>query len=168
MPIRNADQVTILSTGGTIDKVYSLAGELEIGEPSVAELLSFVLTDTTFDIRSVLKLDSLDMVDADRDLLCQALEAVDNDRVLITHGTDTMPETARYLQERAQLGQKVVVLTGAMQPASMRKSDAAFNLGAAVSALNLLEPGVYISMSGRIFPDSSVTKDRARGIFEIA
>lgn len=168
MAIRNADKVTILTTGGTFDKVYSLAGELEIGEPSVQELLDYVLTDTAFEVRSVLKLDSLDMVDADRDRLVAALDQVENDRVLITHGTDTMPETARYLQEHAQLGQKVVVLTGAMQPASMRKSDASFNLGAAVAALNLLDPGVYISMSGRIFSASEVKKDRARGVFVLA
>lgn len=168
MPINNAEHVTILTTGGTFDKVYSVAGDLEIGEPSVPELLSFVLTDTTFDVRSILKLDSLDMVDADRAVLTEALNAVDGDRVIITHGTDTMPETARYLHEHADLGNKVVVLTGAMQPASMRKSDASFNLGAAVAALNLLEPGVYISMSGRIFPATAVKKDRARGIFETA
>lgn len=168
MPIKNAEKVTILTTGGTFDKVYSVAGELEIGEPSVPELLSYVLTDTDFEVTSVLKLDSLDMTDADRAVLTDALDAVQGDRVIITHGTDTMPETARYLQEHADVGQKVVVLTGAMQPASMRKSDAGFNLGAAVAALNLLEPGVYISMSGRIFPASSVRKDRARGIFEVA
>jgi len=77
-----------------------------------------------------------------------------------------MPETARYLVEHADLGDKVVVLTGAMQPAVMARSDASFNLGAAIAALNLLEPGVYISMSGRIFPAESVRKDRSRGIFE--
>ncbi|MDO4898128.1 MAG: asparaginase domain-containing protein [Rothia sp. (in: high G+C Gram-positive bacteria)] len=166
MPINNAEKVTILTTGGTFDKVYSVAGELEIGEPSVHELLSFVLTDTVFEVQSVLKLDSLDMVDADRAQLAKELDAVENDRVIITHGTDTMPETARYLEERATTGGKVVVLTGAMQPASMRKSDASFNLGAAVAAVNLLEPGIYISMSGRIFPASAVKKDRSRGIFE--
>ena len=98
--------------------------------------------------------------------LTEALNAVTNDQVLITHGTDTMPETARYLVEHADLGDKVVVLTGAMQPAVMARSDAGFNLGAAIAALNLLEPGVYISMSGRIFPAESVRKDRSRGIFE--
>lgn len=166
MTINNASTVTLLTTGGTFDKVYSVAGELEIGEPAAPELLSFVRTDTTFEIQSVLKLDSLDMTDADRAELVKALDAVHNDRIIITHGTDTMPETARYLQAHTALGQKVVVLTGAMQPAAMRASDASFNLGAAVTALNLLEPGVYISMSGRIFPASDVKKDRSRGIFE--
>ena len=101
-----------------------------------------------------------------RAAVTEALNAVTNDQVLITHGTDTMPETARYLLEHADLGNKVVVLTGAMQPAVMARSDAGFNLGAAIAALNLLEPGVYISMSGRIFPAESVRKDRSRGIFE--
>ena len=90
----------------------------------------------------------------------------DFDGVVITHGTDTMSESARYIAEHAELGSKVVVLTGAMQPAVMAHSDAGFNLGAAISALNLLKPGVYISMSGRIFPAHTVRKDRARGIFE--
>ena len=119
-----------------------------------------------FDIRPLIGKDSLDMTDEDRAELTEALDAVTNTQVLITHGTDTMPETARYLLEHAQLGEKVVVLTGAMQPAVMGHSDAGFNLGAAIAALNLLDPGVYISMSGRIFPAKSVRKDRSRGIFE--
>ncbi|MDY6051585.1 MAG: asparaginase domain-containing protein [Rothia sp. (in: high G+C Gram-positive bacteria)] len=93
------------------------------------------------------------------------IKNVETVTVLATGGTDTMPETARYLEAQARLGEKVVVLTGAMQPASMRQSDAIFNLGAAVAALNLLQPGVYISMRGRVFPASAVRKDRARGIF---
>ena len=106
------------------------------------------------------------MTDADRAELAAALNAVRDEQVIITHGTDTMSETARYLAEHADVGQKTVVLTGAMQPAVMARSDAEFNLGAALSAVNLLPPGVYISMSGRIFPAASVRKDRARGIFE--
>lgn len=166
MTISHPDQITILTTGGTIDKVYSVAGELEIGEPSAAELLSYVLTDISFEIKPVLALDSLDMVDADRAVLAEAVSACTASKIIITHGTDTMPETSRYLLEHAHLEGKTVVLTGAMQPASMRKSDAGFNLGAAVAALNLLEPGVYITMSGRVFAAETVKKDRARGIFE--
>ncbi|NKZ35150.1 L-asparaginase [Rothia terrae] len=164
--IKNADNISILTTGGTIDKVYSVAGELEIGEPSVRELLSYVLTDVEFEVTEVLAVDSLDMTDADRAQLVKALDATDDEHIIITHGTDTMPETARYLLKHASLGNKTVVLTGAMQPASMRKSDAGFNLGAAVAALNLLEPGVYVSMSGKVFNGATVVKDRSRGIFE--
>ena len=164
--IKNPDVITILATGGTIDKFYSVAGTLDIGKPAAHDVLSRVLTDIRFDIRALIGKDSLDMTDEDRAELVAALDAVEHDQVLITHGTDTMSESARYIAEHAKLGSKVVVLTGAMQPAVMAHSDAGFNLGAAISALNLLEPGVYISMSGRIFPAHTVRKDRARGIFE--
>ena len=159
--IKNPEEITILATGGTIDKFYSVAGTMDIGEPAAKNLLDRVITDVRFDIRPLIGKDSLDMTDEDRAELTEALDAVTNTQVLITHGTDTMPETARYLLEHAQLGEKVVVLTGAMG-----HSDAGFNLGAAIAALNLLDPGVYISMSGRIFPAKSVRKDRSRGIFE--
>lgn len=164
--IKNPDVITILATGGTIDKFYSVAGTLDIGKPAAHDVLSRVLTDIRFDIRALIGKDSLDMTDEDRAELVAALNAVEHDQVLITHGTDTMSESARYIAEHAELGSKVVVLTGAMQPAVMAHSDAGFNLGAAISALTLLEPGVYISMSGRIFPAHTVRKDRARGIFE--
>ena len=164
--IKNPEEITILATGGTIDKFYSVAGTLDIGKPAAHDVLSRVLTDIRFDIRALIGKDSLDMTDEDRAELVAALNAVEHDQVLITHGTDTMSESARYIAEHAELGSKVVVLTGAMQPAVMAHSDAGFNLGAAISALNLLEPGVYISMSGRIFPAHTVRKDRARGIFE--
>ena len=164
--IKNPDVITILATGGTIDKFYSVAGTLDIGKPAAHGVLSRVLTDIRFDIRALIGKDSLDMTDEDRAELVAALDAVEHDQVLITHGTDTMSESARYIAEHAELGSKVVVLTGAMQPAVMAHSDAGFNLGAAISALNLLEPGVYIRMSGRIFPAHTVRKDRARGIFE--
>lgn len=164
--IKNPDVITILATGGTIDKFYSVAGTLDIGKPAAHDVLSRVLTDIRFDIRALIGKDSLDITDEDRAELVAALNAVEQDQVLITHGTDTMSESARYIAEHADLGSKVVVLTGAMQPAVMAHSDAGFNLGAAISALNLLEPGVYISMSGRIFPAHTVRKDRARGIFE--
>lgn len=166
MTIRNASKITVLATGGTIDKEYNLDSEMVIGEPWIEQILSRVITDVEFDVQSILKLDSLDMTADDRAVLTEALNKVDGDRVLITHGTDTMPETARYLLEHAELGEKVVVLCGAIQPAIMRTSDADFNVGAGVAALNLLDPGVYISMSGRIFAAETVRKDRSRGIFE--
>lgn len=164
--IRNPENIVLLATGGTIDKFYSVAGTLDIGAPAAHDLLERVLTDIRFDIRPLIGKDSLDMTDADRAELAAALDEVEHERVIITHGTDTMSETARYLSEHANLGNKVVVLTGAMQPAVMAHSDAGFNLGAAVAAVTLLQPGVYISMSGRIFPAATVRKDRARGIFE--
>lgn len=168
MPIRNAQKITVLATGGTIDKFYTLESTLDTGEPAIEELLSFVTTDIEFDIHSILKLDSLDMTDTDRAVLVEAINKTGNDRIMITHGTDTMPETARYIQENGKIEGKTIVLVGAMQPAIMRHSDASFNIGAATAALNLLEPGVYISMSGRVFAADTVRKDRSRGIFETA
>ena len=110
--IKNPEEITILATGGTIDKFYSVAGTMDIGEPAAKDLLDRVITDVRFDIRPLIGKDSLDMTDEDRAELTEALNAVTNDQVLITHGTDTMPETARYLVEHADLGDKVVVLTG--------------------------------------------------------
>lgn len=160
-------RIQVLTTGGTIDKVYGVGGQLEIGPPAVETLLAPVLTEIEYVVTPVLALDSLDMTDEHRAVLAAAVEQVAEDRVLITHGTDTMPETARYLEAHlspAALG-KVIVLTGAMQPASMRASDAAYNLGAATTALQLLSPGVHIAMSGRVFAASAVVKDTSRGIF---
>ncbi|WP_188360030.1 asparaginase domain-containing protein [Rothia aerolata] len=165
MTIRNATSITVLATGGTIDKEYNFDSEMVIGEPFIRSILERVITEVSFDIRSVLKLDSLDMTDADRDVLVSAVNAVEGDRILITHGTDTMPETARYLLEHASIEGKTIVLCGSIQPAIMRHSDADFNVGAAVAALNLLEPGVYVSMSGQIFDGATVRKDRSRGLF---
>lgn len=165
MPIRNAQKITILTTGGTIDKVYGLDSQLSTGDPAVTGILAALLTDIEFETRQVLAIDSLDMTDNHRAELVRALEETENDRVLITHGTDTMPETARYLTSHADLSGKTVVLTGSMQPAAMRASDADFNIGGAVTALSLLEPGVYVAMSGRVFEASTVKKDRSRGIF---
>ena len=158
--IKNPDVITILATGGTIDKFYSVAGTLDIGKPAAHDVLSRVLTDIRFDIRALIGKDSLDMTDEDRAELVAALNAVEHDQVLITHGTDTMSESARYIAEHAELGSKVVVLTGAMQPAVMAHSDAGFNLGAAISALNLLEPGVYISIC--LLYTSPSPRDRTR------
>lgn len=159
------ETLVVLTTGGTLDKEYDLDSQMVIGKPQVHNILARVISDINFDIRPVLALDSLDMTDADRAELVQALDAVSSDKVLITHGTDSMALTARFLLAHAKLGQKVVVLCGSIQPALMRDSDADFNLGAAVAAVQLLEPGVYICMSGRILPAQTVHKDRSRGIF---
>lgn len=159
--------IHVLTTGGTIDKVYGLHGELEIGKPAFEDLVAPVLSDLTYDVDEVLAIDSLDMTDDDRAKICAAVEASGAARVLITHGTDTMTTTATYLREHlsAAASDKVIVMTGAMQPASMRSTDAAFNLGAATAAVQLLPPGVHIAMSGRIFPAERAAKDVARGVF---
>ncbi|MWV47690.1 L-asparaginase [Rathayibacter sp. VKM Ac-2803] len=156
------DRILLLTTGGTIDKEYSLAGELEIGEPTAPRLLEPVLSTLEFRVERVLAKDSLDLDDADRALLRERVLGAEEDRIVITHGTDTMTASAEAI---GTVRDRVVVLTGAMQPARMRDSDAAFNLGAAVAAVQLLPPGVYIAMSGRVLPAGSVVKDRAAGVF---
>ncbi|WP_051688014.1 MULTISPECIES: asparaginase [Micrococcales] len=167
MPIPSAaDKILVLTTGGTIDKYYSVAGEMEIDEPTVGPILDQAATNLTTEVRSVVAIDSLDMTDSHRALIAEALAQTDARRIVITHGTDTMPETSEFLRERPEaIEGKTIVLTGAMQPSCMRLTDAPFNLGAAVASAQLLEPGVYISMSGRIFEAGSVAKDRSRGVF---
>lgn len=157
--------IHVLTTGGTIDKVYGISGELEVGKPAFEALVAPVLSDLTYDVEEVLAIDSLEMTDADRAKICAAVDASPSSLVLITHGTDTMTETATYLREHLAPSDKVIVLTGAMQPASMRSTDAAYNLGAATAAVQLLPPGVHIAMSGRIFRADRVSKDTERGVF---
>lgn len=155
-------RILVLTTGGTIDKRYSLAGEFEIGKPAAPHILDQVLTGIEFVFQSVCAKDSLDLDDADRAAVRARVEAAVEHRIVITHGTDTMTRTAEAL---SGIERKVVVLTGAMQPARMTDSDAAFNLGVAVHAVQTLEPGIYVAMSGRVFAAAAVAKDPTTGIF---
>ncbi len=157
--------IHVVATGGTIDKVYALSGELEIGPPAVDSLLSPVLTDNTYDVTPALAVDSLDMTDADRAVLCAAIDALPGRLVVVTHGTDTMPETAAFLHEHLAAADQTVVLTGAMRPAAMTPTDASYNVAAAMTAVQLLPAGVHIAMSGRVFSAGKVMKDRERGVF---
>lgn len=156
--------VQIFSTGGTIDKVYFDAlSEFQIGEPMVRELLKDAQVGFDYAIESLVKKDSLELEDADRELIHAKVAACPYDHILITHGTDTMTVTAAAL---ADIQNKVIVLTGAMQPARFRDSDALFNLGLAIGALNVCLPGVYIAMSGKVFPADGARKNRVAGRFE--
>lgn len=156
--------IQVFSVGGTLDKVYFDAlSEYQIGEPMADELLEQGRVSFEYAVESVLKKDSLELTDADRELIRQRVAACPADRVLITHGTDTMTLTAAAL---ADIQDKIVVLTGAMQPARFRDSDALFNLGLAVGALNCCQPGVWIAMSGRVFAADGVRKNRLAGRFE--
>ncbi|MFN3580244.1 MAG: asparaginase domain-containing protein [Pseudomonas sp.] len=156
--------IQIFSTGGTLDKVYFDAlSEYQIGDPMAPELLQQGRVGVDFAIESLMKKDSLELNDADRDLIRARVSACPHDRILITHGTDTMTVTAAAL---ADVEDKIIVLTGAMQPARFRDSDALFNLGLAVGALNVCRPGVYIAMSGRVFAADGVHKNRLAGRFE--
>jgi L-asparaginase len=156
--------IRILTTGGTIDKVYfDQKSTFEVGEPQILEVLREVNVTVPYALTPLLRKDSLELTDADRQLIRQAVEAAGENRILLTHGTDTMVETARVLQGIAG---KTIVLTGAMQPARFRQTDAVFNIAAAFTAVQLLPPGVYIAMNGRLFDPHQVRKNVAANRFE--
>ena len=158
--------IQIFTAGGTIDKVYFDANsEFEIGDSLLPELLAESNIHDGYRIEGLLRKDSLEMTDADRNRVRDAVERCDAGRVLITHGTDTMPETARSL---LRVKDKTIVLTGAMQPARMRRSDAVFNIGFAWAAVKLLPAGVYVAMNGEVFEAGSVRKNLKAGRFEKA
>ena len=157
-------KVQILTTGGTIDKLYfDRKSAYQVGEPQVGELLEEANVTVEYEIKALLHKDSLDFTDEDRQLIVETVRETPCRHVLITHGTDTMLETARALQ---QVVDKVVVLTGAIQPARLRDSDAFFNVGFAFCAVQVLEPGTYVAMNGRIFTPESARKNVDLGRFE--
>ncbi len=157
-------RICLITAGGTIDKVYfDRLSEYQVGAPGVERILQELLVGFDYRIESVLRKDSLDMTDADRQLLLEAVRRAPEERIVITHGTDTMIETARLL---LQVPGKRIVLTGAMQPAGFRNSDAVFNVGMAIGAVQALQTdGVWLAMSGRLFDPRHVRKDRQRGVF---
>ena len=156
--------VRILTTGGTIDKVYFDAkSSYQVGEPQIGELLAEAGVTCPYEITALLRKDSLELDDDDRARIAAAVTAAEESRVLITHGTDTMVDTARALPADAG---KTVVLVGAMQPARLRVSDAFFNIGFAFAAVQLLPPGVYLAMNGRVFDPRRTRKNVADQRFE--
>jgi len=156
--------IRIFTTGGTIDKVYFDANsEFEIGESLVPELLAESNIHKGYSLKGLMRKDSLEMTGEDRRRVLDAVGACECSRILITHGTDTMAETAREL---SSLSDKTIVLTGAMQPARMRRSDAVFNMGFAWAAVQLLPPGVYIAMNGEVFEAGAVRKNLKAQRFE--
>lgn len=153
----------IFTTGGTIDKVYFDAlSEFQVGESPLDAILREANVGINYELTSLMKKDSLELTDADRDAIRAAVSASATNRILITHGTDTMAQTGQAL---IGIERKTIVLTGAMQPARLRSTDAIFNVGFAISAALLQVPGVYIAMSGQVFPADHVRKDRAAGQF---
>lgn len=157
-------QIRFLTVGGTIDKVYfDQLSEYQVGPPGVERILGELPLAFDYCIESILRKDSLDMVQEDRDLVAAAVRRSPEAKIVITHGTDTMVETAKSLLPCTD---KCVVLTGAMQPARFSQSDAIFNVGTAIGAVAALPPGVYIAMGGKIFDPLRTRKNRQRGIFE--
>jgi L-asparaginase len=158
--------LTIVTTGGTIDKIYfDDKSTFQIGEPQIGEILEALGVAFTFEVLPVLRKDSLHMDDHDRSAIREAIERQPHRHVLVTHGTDTMVETAQAL---ANLAGKVIVLTGALNPALFKGSDAVFNIGCAVGAVQTLPDGIYIAMNGRIWDPARVRKNRDANRFEAA
>ena len=154
----SAEAILVVTAGGTIDKVYFDAkSEFEVGRSLVGDLLREAHVDVAYEIVEVLRKDSLDMTDADRLLVRDAIAARPNTRVVVTHGTDTMVETARVLEA---LRDRTIVLTGALSPARFANTDAMFNVGLAFGAVQALPAGVYVAMNGQIFMSGKVRKDR--------
>jgi L-asparaginase len=157
--------IRVLVTGGTFDKEYNeLSGALYFKDTHLGEMLRLGRCDLALDVRRLMMLDSLDMTDADRERVYAACVEGLAGPVVITHGTDTMPETARYLGERVT--DRTVVLTGAMVPWTFGSSDGLFNLGSALAFAQSLPHGVYVAMNGRAFGWRSVRKNRETGRFE--
>ena len=151
--------IDIFTTGGTIDKVYFDAlSEYQIGATALPDILSENNVFVPHRVTQLMRKDSLELTDADRAAIHDAVAASDADKILVTHGTDTMVETARVL---ADIAGKTIVLTGAMQPATLRNSDAEFNVGFALAATQTLPPGVYIAMNGEVFDPAETQKDRS-------
>ena len=156
--------IKIITTGGTFDKVYFDANsEFHIGDPMVTALLEEANASIDYELESILRKDSLEIDDGDRQKIRDSVEATVADRIMIIHGTDSMVKTAKALYD---IPGKTIVIFGAMQPARMRYSDAMFNLGVATAAVQLLPAGVYLAMNGRILDPRTTQKNLKRGKFE--
>ena len=159
--------VRIFVAGGTFDKEYNeLTGSLEFKDTHLPEMLRLGRCRIDVSIRTLMMIDSLDMTDADRAIIVEQCRQASESRIVVTHGTDTMVETAAALATALAASGKTVVLTGAMVPYAFGSSDGLFNLGSALSFAQTLPPGVYLAMNGRCFAWDRVKKNRETGVFE--
>ena len=159
-----AEKIKINTTGGTIDKIYFDAlSDYKVGDPTIGMILEEAHVEVEYTVQSVCKKDSLDLNDEDREAVADAVRATRESRVLITHGTDTMIKTAQYLRGIAD---KTIVFTGSMNPTRIRNSDAFFNVGCAIIAVQTLPAGIYIVMNGQIHNPDKVQKNRSHSRFE--
>ena len=157
-------QIRFVTTGGTIDKVYFDAkSTFEVGDPQIEEVLREANLAIDYLVTSLMRKDSLELTDADRSMIRAAVEKTLSQQIVITHGTDTMINTAKNLGD---IPGKTIVLTGAMQPARFRFTDAVFNIASAMMAAQTLPAGVYIAMNGRIFDPRTARKNVALNRFE--
>ncbi len=157
-------KLLIITTGGTIDKIYfDDKSDYQIGEPQISQILHAMHVAFDFEVSALMRKDSLHLDDNDRKLIRDVVAASAASHVLITHGTDSMIETAAVLKS---IENKTIVLTGALNPARFRDSDAVFNIGCAVGAAQSLPPGTYIVMNGKVWEPSKVRKNRRENRFE--
>jgi L-asparaginase len=162
--VLTVNKLDILTTGGTIDKIYyDDKSDYQIGQPEIGRILQAMNVAFDWEVRALMRKDSLHLNEDDRALIRQAILASPDRHFLITHGTDTMVETADALGD---LGDRVVVMTGALNPARFIDSDAVFNIGCAVAGVQCLPAGVWIAMNGRIWDPKKVRKNRAENRFE--
>lgn len=159
--------IRIFITGGTFDKEYNeLTGQLYFNDTHMHDLLEMGRCKADVEIRTLMMIDSLEMTDADRELILHQCSNAEEDRIVITHGTDTMSETAQYIAQRLTATDKTIVLTGAMIPIKFGSSDGLFNLGSALAFAQTLPAGVYVAMNGRYFNWDNVRKNKQTGMFE--
>ncbi|HSM59817.1 MAG TPA: asparaginase domain-containing protein [Longimicrobiales bacterium] len=159
------EPIRLFVTGGTFDKEYDeIHGQLYFEDTHIPQMLELGRCRLDMHVRTLMMIDSLEMTDADRQLIAHNCAEAPEPHIVITHGTDTMVETARVLAEHVR--DKTIVLTGAMIPIAFGSSDGLFNLGGALTAVQVLSPGVYITMNGRIFRSDDVRKNRDTGVFE--
>jgi L-asparaginase len=158
-------RIRVFVTGGTFDKEYNeLDGKLYFKDTHLKEMLSLGRSKVDVDIRTLMMVDSLEMTDQDRQIILDHCTKCAEERILLTHGTDTMEVTARVLGQA--LKNKTIVLTGAMIPYKFGSSDGLFNLGSALAFVQTLPPGVYVAMNGKSLPWNNVRKNRQTGEFE--
>lgn len=158
------DHLTVIATGGTIDKIYfDDKSSFQVGAPQIGEILDQLGVAFAFDVIPIMRKDSLHITADDRELVRRTIAAQPARHVLVTHGTDTMVETALVLES---IPGKVIVLTGSLNPARFAGSDAVFNIGTAVGAVQSLPDGVYIAMNGRVWDPRRVRKNVAANRFE--
>lgn len=162
--------IRIFVTGGTFDKEYDeLTGELFFKDTHLPDILKTGRCTVPLDIRTIMMIDSLSMKPSDRKIILENVKKEKEERIIITHGTDTIADTAKVLgkaMKKGQLKGKTVVLTGAMRPWKLGRSDCGFNLGSAIAWVQCKKPGVYIAMNGKVFDWDNVRKNKQKGEFE--
>ena len=157
--------IRIFITGGTFDKEYNeLDGELYFKDTHMSDLLEMGRSKVHVEIRTLMMVDSLEMTEEDRELIVHQCNNCDEHQIVITHGTDTMAETAKVLANKVT--HKTIILTGAMIPIKFGSSDGLFNLGSALAFAQTLPPGIYVAMNGRYFTADNVRKNKQTGVFE--